>query len=164
MVEWMQQGAIIMSQVYCKMIKKLHRTIQNKRCGMLTYGVVLLHDNVRPHTAAHTRALLEHFNWELFDHPPYRPDLTSYLKNWFTSRCFNNIDKFTEGVKTWLGSQEADFFHRDIQKLIPQYEKCLNSSSGYTEKQLKYIHIFSAIKFFFSLLLLLTAHWRLLSK
>jgi hypothetical protein len=42
---------------------------------MLTYGVVLLHDKARPHTAARTRALLEHFNWELFDHPSYTFDL-----------------------------------------------------------------------------------------
>jgi hypothetical protein len=42
--------------------------IQNKRCGMLTYGVVLLHDNVSLHTrtAACTPALLDNFNWELF--------------------------------------------------------------------------------------------------
>jgi histone-lysine N-methyltransferase SETMAR len=56
--------------------------------GMLTYGVVLLHDNARPHTAARTRALLEHFHWELSDHSPYSPDLAlseyhlfTYLKN-----------------------------------------------------------------------------------
>jgi histone-lysine N-methyltransferase SETMAR len=44
---------------------------------MLTYGIVLLHDNARPHTstAARTRTLLEHFNWELFDHLPFSPDL-----------------------------------------------------------------------------------------
>jgi transposase len=33
------------------------------------------HDNAHAHTAAHILALLEHFNWELFDHPPYSPDL-----------------------------------------------------------------------------------------
>jgi transposase len=42
---------------------------------------MLLHDNARPHTAARIRALLEHFNWELFDHPPYNPDLT--LRDYF---------------------------------------------------------------------------------
>jgi hypothetical protein len=31
---------------------------------------------VRLHTAAHTRVLPQHFKWELFDHPPYSPDLT----------------------------------------------------------------------------------------
>lgn len=43
--------------------------IQDKIRGMLTDGVVLLHDNGCPHTAARTQALLEHLNWELFDHP-----------------------------------------------------------------------------------------------
>jgi hypothetical protein len=43
---------------------------------MLTYGIVLLHDDLCPQTAAFTRALLEHFNWELFDQPPYSPDFT----------------------------------------------------------------------------------------
>jgi len=38
-------------------------------------GVVLLRDNARPHTAAHTQALLQKFRWDLFDHPPYSPDL-----------------------------------------------------------------------------------------
>jgi transposase len=73
---------------------------------MLTYGVVLLHDNVCPHTAACPLALLEHFNWELFDHLPYSPDLApsdyhlfTYLKNWFGSQCCNN-NELMEGVKT----------------------------------------------------------------
>jgi hypothetical protein len=42
---------------------------------LLISGVVLLHDNARSHTAVRTRALLEHFNWDLFDHCPYSPDL-----------------------------------------------------------------------------------------
>jgi hypothetical protein len=42
---------------------------------MLTSGVMLLHGNALPHTAARTPAMLEHFNWELFDHPLYSPDL-----------------------------------------------------------------------------------------
>jgi hypothetical protein len=55
-------------------------TIQNKWRGMLTSGVML---------CARTRALLEHFNWELFDHLPYNYDLApsdyhlfTYLRNW----------------------------------------------------------------------------------
>jgi histone-lysine N-methyltransferase SETMAR len=64
--------------------KKLRMAIRNKRHGMLTYGVVLFHDNARPHTAARTRALLEHFNWELFDHPPYSPDLAPSDYDLFT--------------------------------------------------------------------------------
>jgi hypothetical protein len=39
-----------------------------------------------------------------------------------------------EGVKTWLSSQGADFFDTGIQKLIPQYDKCITSDSSYVEK------------------------------
>jgi hypothetical protein len=78
---------------------------------MLTSSLVLLNDNVPPHTAARTRALLEHFNWELFDQPPYSLDLDpsdyhlfTYL-NWLGSQYFNNYEELLECVKTWLSSQ-----------------------------------------------------------
>jgi hypothetical protein len=67
-MELMQEGTTIASEVYCKTPKRLHRAIENK--GMLTSSVELFHDNACPHTAACTRALLEHFNLQLFDHLP----------------------------------------------------------------------------------------------
>jgi hypothetical protein len=64
---------------------------------------------------------LEHFNWELFDHPPYSLDLAprdcdllTYLKNWFRSKRLNN-NEMMQGVKTWLSSQAADFFDTGIR-------------------------------------------------
>ena len=38
-------------------------------------GVVMIHDNARPHTAAATQNLITTFGWEQFDHPPYSPNL-----------------------------------------------------------------------------------------
>jgi transposase len=90
---------------------------------MLTYRVVLLHDNARQHTStgARTRTLLEHFNWKLFDNPPYRPDLApsnyhlfTYLKDWLGSQRFHDNGEPIKGIKTWLRSQAADLFDRGI--------------------------------------------------
>jgi hypothetical protein len=74
---------------------------------MLTSGVMLLHDNLQPDTAAHTQALLQHFKWVLLHHASYSPDLTpsnyhlfTYLKKWLGSQSFNNNEKLMEGVKT----------------------------------------------------------------
>jgi hypothetical protein len=57
-------------------------------------------------------ALKHCWSWELFDHPPYNPDLVvidfhllTYLKAWFGSQQFNNNEELMEGVKTWLSSQ-----------------------------------------------------------
>jgi hypothetical protein len=68
-----------------------------------------------------------------------------------------------ESVKTWLSSQAADFFHTGIQKVIPRY-KCRNFVGDYAEKYLKYVRIFLYIISFFLLLVLLVAHWSLLSE
>ena len=46
--------------------------------AMFSRGIILLHDNAGPHTARHTQALLrEELNWDIFEHPPYSPDLAS---------------------------------------------------------------------------------------
>jgi transposase len=79
MVEFKKQGTTIISEMYCKTLKNC----------VGPSGAVLLHDNERLHSTARIQALLEHFNWELFDCLPYSPDLTpndyylfTYLKNW----------------------------------------------------------------------------------
>jgi hypothetical protein len=69
-MDFKQQEATVTSEVFC--------VIQKEDClgPFRTKGVefvVLLHDNVHSHTATHSRALLEHFSWVLFDHPPYSP-------------------------------------------------------------------------------------------
>jgi hypothetical protein len=76
--------------------------------------------------SAPTQALLEHFNCDLFDHPPCTPDLAlnnyhlfTSLKNWLQSQHFNSNDKLMEGVKTQFSSQAAYFFDIGIQNLIP---------------------------------------------
>jgi histone-lysine N-methyltransferase SETMAR len=85
MVEFMRKGTTITSQVYCETQKHcLEPAVQKKRRGMLPSGVVFLHDNASPHTAACLRALLEHFNWELFDHTSYSPDLAPSEYHLFT--------------------------------------------------------------------------------
>jgi hypothetical protein len=69
---------------------------------MLTKGV-LLQDNARPHTAAHTNALIKLINWQIFDHPSYRPDLVPSDYHLFTN------------MKVWLGTQR---FHTNKGLLV----------------------------------------------
>jgi hypothetical protein len=154
MVEFMQKGTTIMSEAYCVTLKELHRTVQNKRLGMLSSSVVLLHDSAHQHTAARTQALLEHLNWEFFDNPPNSPDISSsndhlftYLKNLLQSQHFSNNEELMEGVKTWLNSQVVDFFDTGIQKYIPQYDKCLNSGVTMLRRSLSMYFVCNKILF-----------------
>ncbi|GBM40091.1 hypothetical protein AVEN_246002-1 [Araneus ventricosus] len=74
LVDFMQRGTTINALAYGQTLRQLRRAIQNKRRGTLTEGILLLHDNAKPHTAAQTRALLDSFGWEVLD-PPTAPTL-----------------------------------------------------------------------------------------
>jgi histone-lysine N-methyltransferase SETMAR len=121
MVEFMQQDTTIMSWMYCETLKKLCRAIQNKRRGMLTYGIVLFHDNAWSHTTDCNWILLEHFNRELFNHPPYSPDLTpsdyhlfAYLKNLW--------DHSPSTIMSWWKVSKHDWAHRQQTSLTQAYK------------------------------------------
>src|SRR5215510_6532798 len=103
----MAPGTTITSEVYCEMLNNLQRLIQNKQRLMLTKGVISLHDNARPHTTACTNALIKLFNWEIFDHPPYTPDLApsdyhlfTKMKVWLATQHFHSNEDLMDGVST----------------------------------------------------------------
>jgi hypothetical protein len=131
---------------------------------MLTYGLMLLHENARPHTAALPRALLEYLNWELFDRPPYSPHSTpsdSHLFTWLQSQRFNNdawcqnVGELTGGRQTYLTQAHKHLFP-DTSVSVPAVTMLRSSLS---------VYVFFYIIFLFSLIaFLLTAHWSLLSE
>lgn len=141
LVEFMQPGTKINAAVYCETLRRLRRAIQNKRRGMLTSGIVLIHDNARPHSAAATQRLLQQFQWDIFDHPPYSPDLAPSdfhlfpdLKKWLGGRRFETNEELQDKVKTYFSSLAATFYEEGIEKLVHRYDKCLNMYGDYVEK------------------------------
>jgi transposase len=89
--------------IYYEMLNKLWRSIQNKWRRMLTKGIIPLHD-VWHHTVACTSALIK-LNWEIFDHPPYSPDLVpsdyhlfSKMKVWLATQQFHSNEELMDGV------------------------------------------------------------------
>ena len=58
LVEFLPQGTTINSVVYCELLKKLRHAIQNKRHGMLSATILLLHNNAWLHSAAQTQDLI----------------------------------------------------------------------------------------------------------
>jgi len=106
---------------------------------MRTKGAVLLH-KARPHTAARTNAVIKLFNWKIFDHPPYRPDLApsdyhlfTKMKVWLATQRFHTNEELMDGVNNWLHNLTVPFFDEGLQKLTSRY-KCLNVDGNYVEK------------------------------
>ncbi|PNF14616.1 hypothetical protein B7P43_G12124 [Cryptotermes secundus] len=123
--------------------KQLTPEHKTKRTEMLSASIVFLHDNARPHMARQTANLLQEFSWEVFNHQPYSPDLAPsdfhlflHLKKFLSGerQHFENDREAEMVVTQWFQSQAADFCDTGIQKLVPRYDKCLNSSGDYVKK------------------------------
>jgi histone-lysine N-methyltransferase SETMAR len=104
---------------------KFTPAIQTKRRELVSKGLALLHDNSRPHTAAHTLESLRHLNFEVLEHPPYSPDLTLLdqhlfgpLKPALRGRHFASDHELKEVVHVRLVTQPKTFLSEGIQKLV----------------------------------------------
>ena len=111
---------------------ELRPAIRSKRRERLTQGVLLLHDNARPHTAHPTINTIRQLNWEVLEHTAYSPDLAPSdfrlfgpLKNALRDRRFAADDEVEEAVHNWLRSQPQTFFSNGIKKLTDRWAKCI---------------------------------------
>lgn len=139
---YQERGSTINSARYSEMlIDRLKPAIRSKRRGLLSKGVVLLHDNARPHTAAHTVETLQKLKFEVLAHPPYSPDLapSDYhlfgpLKETLRGRRFTSDQEMKEAVHAWLAAQPKTFFSEGIKKLVQRWNKCVEKQGDYVEK------------------------------
>ena len=126
-------------------VRSVIKVLKNKRSGMLSACVVFLHVNARPHTARRSPHLLQEFSQEVFNHPPDSLDLAPsdihlflHLQKFLFGQRqrFQNDREQEKSVAQWFRSQAVDSYDTGMQKLVPRYDKCLNSRGEYVEKQL----------------------------
>jgi histone-lysine N-methyltransferase SETMAR len=140
LVDFMAHGTTINADRYCETLKKLRRAIQNRRRGMLTKGVCLLHDKARPHVARQTVTLLDQFGWDIITHPPYSPDLAPCdyhlfpkLKEHLAGRRFRDDDEVKVAVQRFLNDMAASWYDMGIQKMPLRQQKCIDRNGDYVE-------------------------------
>jgi len=139
---YLERGATVNSVRYSEMLStELKPAIRTKRRGLLSSGVLLLHDNARPHTAIHTLQTLEKLGFTVLEHPAYSPDLapSDYhlfgpLKDALRGRRFTSDEGVKKAVHEWLAAQPKTFFSEGIQKLLERWNKCIAKHGDYVEK------------------------------
>jgi hypothetical protein len=68
-------GQNVISESYCEILSKLWDGIRRNRPGQLARGVLLHHDNTKPHTARVAQEGIQELQRELLEHRPYNPAL-----------------------------------------------------------------------------------------
>jgi histone-lysine N-methyltransferase SETMAR len=103
-------------------------------------GVLLLHDNARPHSVAATVNLLNSWGWEILPHPPYIPDLAPAdfhlfpkMKKHLRSQRFHSNEDVQMKSRNGYVPRTHFFVYEGLDKLIYRC-KCLNRLGEYVEK------------------------------
>jgi hypothetical protein len=85
--------------------------------------------------------LLQRYNWEVLDHPPYSPDLEPSdfhlfgpLKKHLGGRRFANDGEVQQAVMSWFRCLTLDFFYTGIDALVYRWDKCFGKDGDYVEK------------------------------
>jgi hypothetical protein len=85
--------------------------------------------------------LLQRYNWEVLDHPPYSTDLAPSdfhlfgpFKKHLGGRRFATDDEVRQAIMSWLQALDIDFFYAGIDALVYRSDKCLGKYGDYVEK------------------------------
>jgi histone-lysine N-methyltransferase SETMAR len=138
----MARGSTVTSATYSHLLREnLKPAIRQKRRGLLTTGVFLLHDNARPHNATATVSTIEEQRFECIPHPPYSPDLAPSdfyvfgpLKDALSGKQFRDDDEVRLTVHEWMRNRPKDFFPRGIYALVKCWHKCFELAGEYVEQ------------------------------
>jgi len=115
---YMPRGNTVTSVTYTDLLNNhLHPAIKSKRCGHLSTGALLQHDNAGPHTACSSVATIQDLSFKCLPHLPYSPDLTpsdfhvfGLLKEAMGGKFFRSDEEVQQVVHEWLHSQPKEFF------------------------------------------------------
>jgi histone-lysine N-methyltransferase SETMAR len=88
-----------------------------------------------------TLALLADLVWDVFFYPPYSPNLAAsdfnlfiHLKQVWCGTRMGSDEEVNKTIRDWFSGVAAEFYSAGTQKLITQYDKCLNLHGNYVEK------------------------------
>jgi histone-lysine N-methyltransferase SETMAR len=141
LVDYLPRGHTITGEYYAKLIPKVRQAIKEKRRGKLRCGVLFHQDNAPPHKSCVSMAAIHNAGFEIFQQPPYSPDLapsdyflSPKLKERLRGTHFSDDEEVMTSVNEWLAEQDKDFFSKGIKALEQRYTKCINLSGDYVEK------------------------------
>ena len=140
-MDYLPPKTSITGDYYCKLLERLRNSIKQKRLGLLSQGVLILHDNAPAHRPVIAQQKISDCSFIQLDPSAYRPDLIPsdynlfrHLKKCLRSSRFGDDESVKEDVNGWLGGQSEDFYFQGIVCLPEKGDKYINVREDYTEK------------------------------
>lgn len=137
--EVLNQNETVNAEKYCRQLEALHKNLQKKRPSLVNRkGVLLLHDNARPHIARVTQEKIMALNMEVLPHPPYSPDLapSDYhlfrsLQHFLEGKQFINCEEVKTDIECFFASKPEEFYARGIKNLPNRWDYVIDNEGKY---------------------------------
>jgi transposase len=107
---------------------------------MFAAGVLILHDNERPHASGAVSEILEKYGWQVLPHPPYGPDMSPpdfdlfpKLKKPLREKRFRSIEKVSNEVTRVIRRINNEGVLTGIQDLPRHCTTVIRHNGNYTE-------------------------------
>ncbi|RLU17526.1 hypothetical protein DMN91_009761 [Ooceraea biroi] len=134
-----KQGEAINADKYCQEIDIMYANLCAQQPALVNrHGVLLLHDNAKPHVAKKTIKKLSELNIEVLPHPPYSPDISptdyhlfKHLDGFLTGKVFQEEKRVKDAFHEFIGSCSSDFFKHGIDTLVSRWNKCIEIDGDY---------------------------------
>lgn len=140
-MEFLPQGQTVNQHVYKEILRRLLRSVREKRRELWQDNTWLLHqDNAPAHNALSIRQFLAERNIAVLDHPPYSPDLAPCdfflfpkLKGVIKGVHFPDVEAIKKAVTTELKRIPEESFQECIEAWQNRMTKCVRLKGDYFE-------------------------------
>jgi transposase len=103
-------------------------------------GVLILHDNARPHASGAVSEILEKYGWQVLPHPPYNPDMSPpdfdlfpKLKKPLRAKRFRSIEEVSNEVTRVIRRINNEGILRGIQDFPKCWTAVIKLNGDYIE-------------------------------
>ena len=136
---FLESGESITAESYSRELAICHKKLQEKCPSLVNRkGVILLHDNARPHIGKVTQKKLSDLDIEVLPHPPYSPDLSptdyhifKHLNNYLRDEKFADQRAVENAFANFINGQNSQFYRVGIEKLVERWQKCVDAEGNY---------------------------------
>jgi hypothetical protein len=115
LLDVMQRGMTIESDVYINMLKKMWKHFQHVQPDKNLCKKLLQHNNTMTQTSVKTQEAITQLGWLVLPHPSYSPGLAPLdfqlfrlLKDAVHGRKSESDDDVVNTIKTWLRQQDKE--------------------------------------------------------
>jgi histone-lysine N-methyltransferase SETMAR len=134
-------GSTVTAAYYRKFLQEvLCPKIRRKRPAMFAAGVLILHDNARPHASGAVSEILENYGWQVLPHPPYSPDMSPpdsdlfpKLKKPLRGKRLRSIQDVSNEVTRVIRCINNEGVMRGIQDLPKRWTAVIKQNGDYIE-------------------------------